>query len=194
MMKKILSVFFLLWIATIFASDLNDLPERQWLIKKYLPSLSGKILFVGVNDYNAEYYKYVRTPEGFETLEILAERARYGSPYTHHIGDFLNFDPGYKYDHICLFGVLGLPAGTPKVNESVYTIVDENTLTQALVHANDLLSIGGTLQLGPSTGCIPECGTAYWIDRFAKFPLREYEILENKAGPFNLMWWGRKVK
>ncbi len=176
-------IFFLLSLvsSSITAQIVND---REWLTKEYLASLTGKILFVGVNYYNAEYYKFVKNPETFETIDLVPERAQFGSPYKHHVGDFLEFDPGYKYDHICLFGVMGQHCD----------ISEEKTVTEALVHATSLLKIGGTLQVGPNKISMPKFNTAYWLARFKQYPLDKYTVIINATGSCNMLWWGKKIQ
>ncbi len=172
--------------------DARILNDREWLTKTYLASLEGKILFVGVNYYNADYHTYVKTPETYETLDFIPERSKFGSPYKHHVGDFLTFDPGYKYDHICLFGVLG-HFGEIAEGQS-YNMDTENAMTQALEHATSLLKIGGTLQVGPNRISIPKFNTAYWQTRLKKYPLNKYSIISNEFGACNMLWWGKKIR
>jgi len=173
----------------ITARILND---REWLTKTYLASLEGTILFVGVNYYNADYHTYVKTPETYETIDTIPERSQFGSPYKHHTGDFLTFDPGYKYDHICLFGIMGHYGENSK--NQFYNIDTENSITQALEHATKLLKIGGTLQVGPNKLSVPQFNTAYWRARFRKYPLDKYSVISNELGACNMLWWGKKIR
>lgn len=190
-MKKKAFVFILLLLATMAFAHQSVPNERDWLKHKYLPSLDGRVLFVGVNYYNSDYHTFAKNPELYETIDFVAERAQFGSPYKHHVGDFLTFDPGYKYDHICLFGVMG-HYGDISGGE-FYNIDDSDAITKALEHAHRLLKMGGTLQVGPNRICVPAYNTQFWIHRLAKYPLDKYEILLNAMGPCNMVWWGKKV-
>jgi hypothetical protein len=179
-------------ILSTTAFCLDTIPdERDWLKKEYLPFLEGRVLFVGVNYYTEDYVQYAKQPELFETIDLLPERAQFGSPYKHYTGEFITFDPGYQYDHICLFGVMGhygdLKSGEP------FTIDTEENITQALEQAHKLLKMGGTLQLGPNRVCVPEQNTAFWQDRLKQYPLNKYNIVTDVLGPCNVVWWGRKT-
>ena len=180
------NVFFVMAITSFFtlvSTSINELPERKWLVQEYFPSLEGKVLFVGVGYYTTNYHNHVKTPKDFETLDISPERAKFGCPYKHHIGDFLKFTSEYKYDHICLFGVMGCHD----------TIVSEETIDQAFINATNLLNLGGTLQVGADIRTIPKYNNAYWQAKFKQSPLNKYTIINDTVGPFNTLWWGRKV-
>lgn len=175
--------------------------ERKWLTETYLPLLEGRVLFVGVHTYNKEYYNYVKNPELFETIDILPHHLQYGSPYVHHIGDFLTFDPGYQYDHICLFGILGMH-DAEGYDGGKYTIDSDERVTKALIQAYALLNKNGTLQLGPPSRTtiapmrfLQHMDVSFWVHRFREFPLGENQFrpLFKGYGPCNILWWGRKI-
>jgi len=79
---------------------------RQYLIEKYIPVLTGSLLFVGVGSYTKNYY-LLNSKLEFITIDFLQERQIYGSPMDHFVTDFLKFNPQRKFNHICLFGVFG---------------------------------------------------------------------------------------
>jgi hypothetical protein len=166
--------------------------ERLWLKTEYLPKLDGRVLFVGVNYYNSDYGSCAKQPELYETIDLLPDRAQFGSPYKHHIGDFLTFDPGYQYDHVCLFGIMGHRSDF--ANGEPYNIDTYDSITQALEHAHKLLKMGGSLQVGPNRICLPEFNTQFWMTRLKKYPLNKYEILLDALGPCNVVWWGKKIR
>ncbi len=182
--SKLISIVFFVFLIANFTVNAHIANDRKWLKHEYLSSLEGTILFVGVNYYNEDYYKYVKTPETFETIDLLPERSKFGSPYKHHVGDFLQFDPGYKYDHICLFGVMGQECD----------LSEEKAVTQALVNATKLLKIGGTLQVGPNKISMPQFNTAYWNRRLREYPLDKYSVILNTTGSCNMLWWGKKIR
>ena len=186
----ILAIFSL--FPLINSSSTQALDDRNWLTTKYLPSLEGRILFVGVNYYNDGHHKLVKTPETFETIDLLPERVQFGSPYKHHVGDFLEFDPGYKYDHICLFGIMGHLGNF--ANGQFFNIDTNDLITQSLEHANKLLKVGGTLQVGPNRISVPQFNTSFWLRRLKQHPLNKYEIISNAIGSCNMLWWGRKIR
>jgi len=79
---------------------------RQYLIEKYIPVLTGSLLFVGVGSYTKNYY-LLNSKLEFIIIDFLQERQIYGSPMDHFVTDFLKFNPQRKFNHICLFGVFG---------------------------------------------------------------------------------------
>lgn len=169
-----------------YLSVLGVADERLWLTTEYLPSLKGRVLFVGVDTYNKNHHLLVQNPELFETIDTLPEQAQYGSPYCHHVGDFLEFDPGYLYDHICLFGVMG------HAKSKTQNLSEDGDNKKAIRHAHELLKAGGTLQLGPNKIKVKEFDASYWYQRFAEEPLSQYRILLNEEGPRNMIYWGQK--
>lgn len=173
-----------------FPSHHDACSQRNWLISKYLPSLSGTVLFVGVDSYTKQYWQYVKNPELFETIDSLPSQAAYGSPFKHYIKDFLDFYPTYQYDHICLFGVMGHPPHS--TIDGYYSIVTDEDNDQIITHAHNLLKEGGTLQLGPNWVSVPEFDFKYWVNKFSSPPLDSYEVLNNTFGSTNMLWQGQK--
>jgi hypothetical protein len=172
--------------------------ERLWLTKTYLPSLEGRILFVGIAVYNADYYKMVKDPSLFESIDFDPRVKPYGSPYAHYTEDFLTFDPGYLYDHICLFGVLGKHYDAR--SGELYNVDTQEKITKALEHATKLLKPNGTLLLGPDTVSgkpsnlrLPHINRQFWLDRFSQSPLDKYKLILFGDGKANLIWWGEKI-
>jgi hypothetical protein len=171
--------------------------ERKWIDENYFPNLEGRVLFVGIAPYNMEHYKQVKNPESFETLDFDPKNVPYGSPYGHHVADFLTFDPGYLYDHISLFGVLGREDSLPTGEK--YNINSQKIITLALERAHQLLKPNGTLLLGPdiistkpATKNVPHLNVYFWYDRFERAPLDQYEPIFLGIGDQNFVWWGRK--
>ena len=164
---------------------------RPWLTGDYLPSLSGRVLSVGVGSYTTEYYLLTKNPELFETVDHDMEKALFGSPSGHYTMDFLEFYSPYLYDHVCLYGMLGFPLVTPT---SFYSIVDDPSIKMAIKHAHDLLKVGGTLLLGPSWGIVPGQSIDFWINTFTALLSDKYEVIFLGAGPItdNVIWWGIK--
>ena len=87
--------------------------DKQWKIEKYLPNLSGNILFVGVGKdpenvkHYSKYHTLVKTPETFETMDLLSDSMMSTKASKHHVCNFLDFKNEYKYDHISLHGLWG---------------------------------------------------------------------------------------
>ena len=172
--------------------------ERAWMDEHYFPFLEGRVLFVGVAPYNKDHFQQVKNPEEFETIDMDPKNAPYGSPYFHHIEDFLTFEPGYLYDHISMFGVLGRETNQ-QINE-LYNIDSQEKITKALQKAHQLLKPNGTLLLGPDTVItkpslkrVPHLNTNFWYDRLEKNPLDKYEPIFRGIGGQNMIWWGRKI-
>ena len=125
---------------------LEEYPDRKFIICDYLPSCEGKTLSVGCHWFNKDDAFCLSNPKDFETIEIEPAYGLYGSPFKHYTGDFLKLKPDYKYNHILLFGVLGIPnlAQDDSDNYSMYGLEND-----AITHADHLLSVGGTILLGP---------------------------------------------
>ncbi len=179
------------WISLESAPVRLRMPAREYLEVSYLPALSGNILYVGVGSYTQGYENLTKSPDSFFTLDYDATKAEFGSSSGHYVADFLTFNPGFLFDHISLFGVMGHP---PDVKTSLYTIVDDTTILAALRQAHSLLSIGGTLQLGPNHKDFPGQNAAFWMKKFSEPPLDRYKIIFFGVGPDNLFWWGKKIQ
>lgn len=157
--------------------------DRVWLETKYLPSLSGVILYVGVNSYTNFYHKLVKTPETFYTIDIDEKRGYHGSPSGHYVGEFQNFTPPEPVDHITLHGIYGYKG---------FEIHNEN-IKQDIIHANQILKVGGTLQIGPAWKMLDEFNEKYWRNLYDKFSNYEtIDTFKSNSGPGNMIWWGRK--
>ena len=164
--------------------------DKQWIQKRYLPELSGKILFVGSMP---DYHNLVKTPELFESLDFDPTAASKGnvSPYKHHICDFLDFQNEYTYDHISLHGLWGngfiFKDGTLETNKTELTKIIINSIKKA----HSLLNVGGTLQIGPNTNNVNPI-YEYLVSEL------EYELLDriprSSKGCSNNIFWGKKIK
>src|SRR3990167_3224422 len=163
---------------------------RIWLEKKYLPSLKGNILSVGVGSYTVKYTFLTKTPKLFETVDFALDKAQFGSPFGHYVAEFKTFNPGKQFDHISMFGVMGHPQD---VKTSVYSILDEEGILEAFEQAHKLLKLGGTLQLGPNCIAVPEQNAEFWLNQFRKEFFQKYETLYEAVGVDNVVWWGRKM-
>jgi hypothetical protein len=120
--------------------------DRRYLALEYYPSCLGKTLNVGVHEFNQLDWLFVGNPEGFETLELEEKYSKFGSPFKHTTGDFLNFNPGYEFQDIVLFGVLGIPQD-PRRDSDTYSLFNKET--SVINKADKLLQINGRLVLGP---------------------------------------------
>lgn len=151
---------------------------RVYLEKEYLPSLSGSILFVGVNYYNNFYHRLTKNPELFETLDVIEDRIEHGSPYTHYIGNIIEFaGADYKYDNVCFFGILDDDWDkTEKGVDKTMEVLDK------------LVRPGGTLLIGP----VANWRVKYWDGVFDK--LTNYEVLMKRKIDINYVWYGRKTR
>ena len=152
-----------------------NLQEKEWLIDNpdnikmgrtwlmdYLGKCKGKILFVGVNSYTKEYYKFVPNPELFETVDICPKRGKKGgSPHKHHICDFKQLNiKEHQYDHIILNGIDGFQ-GYEIHNDSIF--LD----TRPKYHCYEQLEL-----LDPAEANIPKLIKMY-ISFFNTLMLRE---------------------
>ena len=120
--------------------------DRLYLLFKHLPECLGRTLSVGCHEFNKFDHLAVSNPLLYETIELEERYAIYGSPFKHHIGDFLSFNPVAKFDDVILFGVLGIPHdGTGTLDN--YTMF--NNEDAVISKANEILKKGGRLLLGP---------------------------------------------
>lgn len=177
--------------SSLWGHEISEMPAREWLEGAYLPALSGNILYVGVGSYTRDYYRLTKTPLQFMTLDYDGEKACFGSPYGHYTADLLTFEPEELFDHVSLFGVMGHP---PTVTTSKYTIIDEDTISQAFFQADSLVKVGGTLQLGPNHKDFLGQDAHFWLKQFSRAPLDKYEIIFSATYSDNIVWWGRKTR
>lgn len=187
-----------------FQNDPEIKSMVTWLTHSYLPSLRGRILFVGVRDYNTRYYAYLNDPKLFETIDIDERVRRHGSPYGHYTADIMDFSPGYQYDHICLVGCLGLHNAEGR--EDFYTVDTEEKILKALTNAHSLLQEGGTLLVDMPTGtnCVyrqhmGQFDASFWERLCEQYPLNQYRLIFKgfiKPGSDNsenrIFWWAEK--
>jgi hypothetical protein len=182
-------LFISLGISSLFGYELVNAPAREWLENSYLPSLSGKILYVGVGDYTQKYPFLTQTPKQFVTLDYDIEKASFGSPFGHYSCDLLTFQTDTLFDHVSLFGIMGHPS---TVTTSKYNILDDTTISEAIYQADLLVNKGGTLQLGPNHKDFPGQDADFWLEQFSKPPLDTYELLSLTIYSDNIVWWGKK--
>lgn len=81
----------------------DGMHARKFLLDKFLPTVQGRVLSVGVAEYTRDYHNMVPDDCEYETIDIREDRAEYGAP-RHWVGDFLAHDQGL-YDHIVLMGL-----------------------------------------------------------------------------------------
>lgn len=185
--------------------NISDLPDRQWIEKEYLPTLDGRVLYVGVDFYTAHYPSLATKASEFVFLDAGDSVLLHGGP-TGIRADFFDHLPERPYDHISLYGLVG--HGTPV-----------ERMPEQIAHADRMLSPGGTLMLGPdkfprreafpeevwspvndeARAKIPAFSApqaSHWRDLFSRAPLDRYKVLVEDAElprvECNYIWWGRK--
>lgn len=84
----------------------QKLPDRYWL-EKFISTLNGSILYIGVEKYTTIYQSLVKDKKKFETIDIKPNYHQYGSSNKHYFGNFLDLKPYYKYDNIIMYGLFG---------------------------------------------------------------------------------------
>lgn len=120
--------------------------DRKYMITEYLPTCVGKTLGVGCHEYN-QYDAYcLPTPSDYETIDISDKWRVYGSPFKHTTADFLTYSPGYKFNHIVLFGVMGIPYQS-EGDEDTYTLYGGDE--KCVKRVDELLNVNGTVLFGP---------------------------------------------
>lgn len=170
-------------------------PDRKYLVTHYLPSCSGRTLGVGCHAFNQFDYCCLPDPESYETIDINEKWSVYGSPFKHTVGDFMEYRPGYKFRHIVLFGVMGIPSSSPG-DEDRYSLYDRDRDTIARV--DELLEPGGTVLLGPDFSIDQSKTTKekirYWETFFREDPIlkNKYELIEQFRTDLNFVIVCRK--
>jgi hypothetical protein len=160
-------------------NPLHSIPdERLFLREKYLKNIKGDLLFVGVADYTVNLYN-VNPKVNFTTIDFNKERACYGSPYKHITGDYLLLNESIKYDHICLFGVLGHQDGP----NSKYNMFNINSVMNKSL---SLLKSDGVIVLGPSYIATKKHTLSYWEKEISELEIK-FNILKSFKGPRNLI-------
>lgn len=169
--------------------------DRLFLLLKHLPECLGRTLSVGCHEFNKFDHLAVPNPVLYETIDLEERYAPYGSPFKHHVGDFLRFNPINQFDDVILFGVLGIPHDA--VDSENYTMFDNEI--EAISKANEILKKGGRLLLGPDinleTRMTKQEALLYWhnLHRTNKV-LRTYFILEfSLTTALNIVLVYRKV-
>ena len=170
--------------------------DKQWKIEKYLPQLSGNILFVGVGKdpegvkHYSEYHKLIKTPESFETLDMMTEGVISTKASKHHMCDFLEFNNEHQYDHISLHGLWGERFIFRKEDRNLSSGKLTNIIINSINKAHNMLNVGGTLEIGPSSNTV---NVIY--DYLVEEELYEskYRINRNEEGSGNCIFWGKKL-
>lgn len=174
---KVVKNFYNVNQAIIYSND----PMRVYIEKTYLPSLAGKILFIGTTYYTDFYYKLVQTPETFETLDVLESAAEFGSPYMHYICNVSNFYANDLYDHVCFFGIFGH-------NAPWEITTNENEMRNVIIKLAQLVKVGGTILIGPALQTL----AAEFLDGVYS-ELKNYDIISKKKIGINYVFYGRKL-
>ena len=104
--------------------NLSRLADRQWLEKEYLPTLSGDVLFVGVQAYT-DFYHLLAPNAHFTTVDVNPHVAQFGSPYRHYVGtiDDLLDEDATMYNYIVLYGLFGLDESFIKESSEIQTLL-----------------------------------------------------------------------
>ncbi len=162
----------------------NNEPTRDYLEKTLLPSLNGSIFYIGVNYYNEFYYKLVKNPELFETIDFIEDRVQFGSPYTHYCGDILNFNINKTYDNVISFGLLG--------HKDDWDIIKTDEGIKKYINiVSNLVNKNGYLLLGPACSQT-EFNIEYW-DNIYNTELQKYKSIKKQRMGINYVWIGQKI-
>lgn len=183
--------------------NIPDLPDRRWIEREYLPSLRGRVLYVGMDFYTAHYPELATGATEFVFLDRGDSAERHP-----HLGvvhcDFLDYRPTAPFDHISLYGLVGF--GTP-----------ESVVPDQIAHADAMLRGGGTLMIGPNKrlpekllpkdwrarideapdwmlGVLLAKPAEHWRELFSRPPLDRYKVIVDDVPGVasNYIWWGRK--
>jgi hypothetical protein len=155
------------------------LPDRAWLANTYLPSLSGDVLFIGVNWLTLNYNLF--TKANLYTLDIDPNLGYLGSLIGHHIEDFTKHTG--SYNHVSIHGLLGHPS------YNLYNFIDniavmESHLELVYEKLNNLIIPGGTLMIGHHLH-VPLFDKNFYLNSLSKSKaLRGYKVVATPQG----MW------
>jgi hypothetical protein len=151
-------------------------PDRKYLITEYLPTCVGKTLGVGCHVFNKNDAFCLPTPSDYETIDISDKWKMYGSSFKHTTVDFLAYLPSYKFNHIVLFGVMGIPYQS-EGDDDTYSLYrrDEETIK----HVDELLNVNGTVLLGPDFSIDQSKSMKDKINYWDNF-IKNNEILKSK--------------
>lgn len=160
--------------------------DRKWIEEEYLPSLTGKVLYVGVAEYTKNYADLAVKADQFITIDSDPEKSIYGAT-DHYMGDFLSLkgEP-FLFDHISLYGIFGYPHSLSN---------DIGIIRKTYMHAHNLLVRGGTLMIGPNwryEKSKPIIPLNKWLDIVSWPPFYVYSILFWACLKNNFVWWGKK--
>jgi len=160
--------------------------DRHWLTSEYLPSLDGRILYIGINDYTNHYHSLVKEGSVFETLDSCPIRSGFGNTsFIHYNVSVQVFDPKYLYDHVSMHGCHGYKGHN----------INNSNILKDIVKLDSLVGVGGTLQFGPGVNLNLENYTkSFWDDFVNGPPFIKYDILCNKIIGMNYIWWGQKIE
>jgi hypothetical protein len=117
------------------------LADRRWLEGDYLPSLIGRVLYVGVRSYNRGYQRLVKYPELFETVDVDPAQAIYGADI-HHVCEAESLVDCGVYDHVALYGLFGMLDSYHR---------GEIAIVQFIRRMSAIVSRGGTMLVSSGT-------------------------------------------
>lgn len=190
--KNIFLCLGLMVYSLVGAQSGSIVDEREWIQSVYLPALKGSVLYIGVGSYTASYYTYVQNPELFETVDLLEERAQYGSPFKHYIGDFMSVPTDVFYDHVSFFGILGFNAPYFSPFKTKEQIVSALERVDSLLKSNGTLQVSG--QIGGTPYLIEGQGSDFWLEMFGTGILKKYKTIACLLSSQNVIWWGQKIE
>lgn len=182
----------------------EHLPERKYVILEYLPKCNGKVLSAGTHEFNKHDEICCKNCE-YETIDIEKKCEKYGSSFKHTTVDFLDYKPIYKFNHIILFGVMGVPDG---LGGYLYPLNNKEDIM--LEKVDQILNLNGTLLLGPDVVSIKyyqgdefknldwsKCKSEnFWRDwiNSNKLIIQKYELINYLVGRNNLCIVLKKIK
>ena len=154
----------------------DNLPERKYIIQQFLPSCTGRTLDVGVHSFNRFDSVCCNDNCVYETIDIDERSKEFGSPKKHTTIDFLDYTPGYKFNNILLFGVLGIWNGCGGYNYTLHS--NEEKLIQQI---DNLLEVDGRVLLGPDVDSHSGAGeNSYSTQDFWNNIVKNNNIFKNK--------------
>ena len=170
--------------------------DRKYIVTDFLPKCVGRTLSVGCHYFNVFDAYCLPNPDQYETIDLIEKYRVYGSPFKHTTIDFLKYDPGYKFENMLLFGVMGIPflsEGDP----DTYTLYDKDD--ELVRHMDELLNVGGRVLFGPDIAIDKsksmEQKVEYWGSFFAKNEVLKarYKLVEQFRTRLNYLIVCQKI-
>jgi len=118
--------------------------ERLFLARHYFPETTGIVLNVGVEGFNSDDHMLLPDPANMRSIDVDPNKAAFGSPFGHTVGDFLDWQSDEDLGAVVLFGCIG----HRNARDPSEPHMEMEEADRIVRHAAGLLRPGGSLLLG----------------------------------------------